>query len=128
MPPRIARGFLTPLRAECHPSRTGAHRRAKPETTAFGLNTLTDDPDDSFSAADLLPLGLREIVLHGGFLAEGQGFGPGEADGTAGYKTVLPVAAGVITAAPVPLPASVWLIAAALGGLGALRARRRTAG
>ncbi len=32
MPPRIARGFHTPLRAECHPSRTGAHRRAKPET------------------------------------------------------------------------------------------------
>ena len=67
-------------------------------------------------------------MLHGGFLDEGQGFGPGEAGGTTAYKTVLPVAAGVITAAPVPLPASVWLIAAALGGLGALRARRPTAG
>ncbi len=93
-------------------------------TPAFGLNAETGAP---FSAADLLPLGLREIVLHGGFLSEGQGFGPGEADGTAGYKTVLPVAAGVITAAAVPLPASVWLIVAGLGGIGALRARRRAA-
>jgi hypothetical protein len=95
-------------------------------TSAFAVNAATDKP---FSAEDLLPLDLREIVLHGGFLAEGQGFGPGEADGTAGYKTVLPVAAGVInaTTAPVPLPASVWLIAAGLGGLGALRARRKAA-
>jgi hypothetical protein len=95
-------------------------------TPAFAVNAATDKP---FSAEDLLPLDLREIVLHGGFLAEGQGFGPGEADGTAGYKTVLPVAAGVInaTTAPVPLPASVWLIAAGLGGLGALRARRKAA-
>ena len=97
---------------------------------AFGDNVLTDDPDDTFSAADLLPLNLREIVIHGGFLSAGQGFGEGEADGTAGYKTVLPVATGLISPSqspspsPVPLPASVWLVLAGLGGLGAIKARR----
>ncbi|WP_160939569.1 hypothetical protein, partial [Teichococcus coralli] len=36
----------------------------------------------------------KEIVLHGLTLQEGQGGGGGEADGTAGYKAVLPVASG----------------------------------
>lgn len=45
---------------------------------------------------DLLPLELREIVLHGLTVpAVGAGT-PGEVDGTAGYKTVLPVACGEI--------------------------------
>jgi hypothetical protein len=95
------------------------------KTDAFAGNPLPDDPDNKFTVADLLPLNLREIVVHGGFLADGQGFGPGEANGVAGYKTVLPVAAGAI--APVPLPAGIWLLGAAIGGLGVLRARRHTA-
>ncbi|MCB2080696.1 MAG: CHRD domain-containing protein [Novosphingobium sp.] len=41
-------------------------------------------------------LSLREIVLHGMTLSEGDGSGDGEADGTAGYKATLPVAAGEI--------------------------------
>lgn len=45
---------------------------------------------------DLLPLHLREIVLHGLTLQEGEGANGGEADGTAGYKVVLPVACGAI--------------------------------
>lgn len=40
------------------------------------------------------PLDAKEIVLHGLSLAAGQGGGSGEADGTAGYKAVLPVASG----------------------------------
>ncbi len=45
---------------------------------------------------DLLPLNLREIVLHGLTVpAVGAGT-PGEVDGTAGYKVVLPVACGEI--------------------------------
>jgi hypothetical protein len=43
---------------------------------------------------DILPLEAKEIVLHGLDLAAGQGENGGEADGTAGYKVVLPVAAG----------------------------------
>ena len=39
-------------------------------------------------------LALREIVLHGLTLDEGDGANGGEADGTAGYKATLPVAAG----------------------------------
>lgn len=50
--------------------------------------------------SELLPgnpqLTLREIVLHGQTLEEGQGSNGGEADGTAGFKVVLPVASGEI--------------------------------
>jgi hypothetical protein len=49
-----------------------------------------------FDKSSLLPLSLREIVIHGLTVpAVGQGT-PGEVDGTAGYKTVLPVACGEI--------------------------------
>jgi hypothetical protein len=45
----------------------------------------------------IMPLGAKEIVLHGQTLAEGQGGGTGEADGTAGFKAVLPVASGELS-------------------------------
>lgn len=45
---------------------------------------------------DLRPPEFRAIVLHGMTLAAGEGTNGGEADGTAGYKTPLPVACGVI--------------------------------
>ena len=47
---------------------------------------------DVFDA--ISPLDAKEIVLHGISLAAGQGENGGEADGTAGYKAVLPVASG----------------------------------
>ena len=44
-------------------------------------------------------LALREIVIHGESVPEGAGAGtPGEVDGTAGYKLVLPVASGELGA------------------------------
>jgi len=55
-----------------------------------------------FSKADVLPLDLREVVLHGLTLQAGQGatnadsIAPNEADGTAGFKAVLPVTCGHI--------------------------------
>jgi len=52
--------------------------------------------NDGKDKGDLLPLQLREIVLHGLTLQKGEGADGGEADGTAGYKTVLPVACGEI--------------------------------
>jgi hypothetical protein len=45
----------------------------------------------------ILPLEAKEVVLHGQSLAAGQGDGTGEADGTAGYKLVLPVASGELS-------------------------------
>jgi hypothetical protein len=55
-----------------------------------------------FSKSDVLPLDLREVVLHGMTLQAGQGatnansLPPNEADGTAGFKAVLPVTCGDI--------------------------------
>jgi hypothetical protein len=93
-----------------------------------------------FNKANLLPLDLREIVLHGRTVAAGVGAGtPGEVDGTAGYKGVLPVASGEIVvstngtgggngAAAVPEPASLGLFGTGLLGLGWLVRRGRIAG
>lgn len=96
---------------------------------AFASNVLTPDPDDSFTASDLLPLDLREIVIHGLTLPMGAGANGGEADGTGGFKPTLPVAAGEIQVgiAPIPLPAGVWLMGAALGALGLFGFRRSRA-
>jgi len=55
-----------------------------------------------FSKKDVLPLDLREVVLHGMTLQANQGatnadsIPPNEADGTAGFKAVLPVSCGDI--------------------------------
>lgn len=61
----------------------------------FNLNQSSAFNGDN-NKDDLLPLHLREIVLHGMTLREGQGSNGGEADGTAGYKVVLPIACGAI--------------------------------
>lgn len=52
--------------------------------------------DDDTANGDLTPdnLDRHEIVLHGLTLKEGEGANGGEADGTAGYKEILPIAAG----------------------------------
>ncbi|SEA51847.1 VPLPA-CTERM sorting domain-containing protein [Rubrimonas cliftonensis] len=80
---------------------------------------------DGFNMGDLMPLTFREIVIHGGFLGA-VGIDSGrpveEANGVAGYKTFLPVAAGEIQAvAPVPLPAAAWMLIAGVAALAGLR-------
>lgn len=61
----------------------------------FNLNNSSAYAD-GMDKSDLLPLDLREIVIHGLSLDDGDGSNGGEADGTAGYKVVLPVACGGI--------------------------------
>lgn len=80
---------------------------------------------DGMSVADLLPLTFREIVLHGMTVPAGPGLETdGEVDGTPGYKLVLAVASGEISA--VPLPAAGWLLLSAFAGLfGVSRMRGR---
>jgi hypothetical protein len=91
-------------------SSTAAHEHGSltfPTTDADGnlyyAETFHFHPSDPVSASlldELQPLDHREIVLHGMTLQEGQGetnsasLPPNEADGTAGYKAVLPVAVG----------------------------------
>ena len=52
------------------------------------------DPNAQAIFSGITPLQAKEIVLHGLTLQEGQGTSDGEADGTQGYKDVLPVASG----------------------------------
>ncbi len=61
---------------------------------------LSDPANGQFATLlDESPLENREIVLHGLTVLEGHGRGTeGEVDGTAGYKGVLPIAAGEIEA------------------------------
>ena len=59
--------------------------------------TLATDLAAGIDPADLFPLYLREVVIHGQTVDGTAGGGtPGEVDGTAGYKLVLPVASGEI--------------------------------
>jgi len=56
---------------------------------------------EGFDATDLTPLDLREFVVHGLTVEGGVGAGtPGEVDGSAGFKTVLPVGSGEFELAP----------------------------
>jgi hypothetical protein len=61
--------------------------------------TATGGFGAGFDAADLMPLDLREFVVHGLSADGAAGAGTtGEIDGTAGYKLVLPVASGEFVA------------------------------
>ena len=77
---------------------------------------------EGFGIEDLLPLTLREIVIHGLTVPPGPGAGTdGEVNGENGYLTVLPVAAGQITAVgAIPEPGT-WMTMLlgffALGGM-----------
>lgn len=74
-------------------------------TVHFSHTYDLNDPSiyqPGFSKSDVVPLDLREVVLHGLTLQAGQGatnadsIAPNEADGTAGEKAVLPVTCGDI--------------------------------
>lgn len=83
----------------------------------------------SLLGSDLDQLGLREIVLHGRFLAPGPGAGtPGEVNGQNGYLAALPVTAGEIMlggdANAIPEPATWAMMIGGFGMIGAAARRR----
>lgn len=86
-----------------------------------------------FTAADLMPLTFREVVVHGRSVDAGIGAGtPNEVDGTGGYIAVLPVAAGeieAVDAAAVPEPDAIAALAliGVVGGAAVLRRHRNAA-
>lgn len=71
-----------------------------------------------YDGEDILPLDLREYVIHGAFVSAG--ISDDLPDG--GYLATLPVAAAEISA--VPLPASALLLVGGLGALGFARRRK----
>lgn len=94
-------------------------------TQVYDLNDSSIFNAD-FTATDLFPLELREIVLHGLTVAEGVGAGtPNEVDGDGGYNPLVPVASGVIAPVDVPEPGSLALLAGGLVALGAGGLSRR---
>lgn len=100
------------------------------DPTIFESNPVTGI---AFTAADLMPLSFREIVIHGLSVPAGVGAGtPNEVDGTGGYLAVLPVAAGEIVAvssASVPEPDMIATLAllGTVGGAAVLRRQRNLA-
>lgn len=85
--------------------------------------------NDGVEGTDLFPLSFREIVVHGAFLPEGAGANGGEADGTAGYKAFLPVAAGELSEVPIPGAALLFAGAGLMGGAyRRFTGRKRSAG
>jgi hypothetical protein len=81
------------------PDGSGTFPTPSGDTFFFAEQYDLSDPANGDLASLLLeaPLENREIVLHGMSVLEGHGAGTeGEIDGTAGYKAVLPIAAGEI--------------------------------
>ena len=86
--------------------------------------------NNGYTADDLFPLDLREIVIHGLTVPAGPGAGtPGEINGTNGYVAALPVASAEIMLSgmgAVPEPATWLMLIAGFGVAGsAMRSTRR---
>lgn len=96
-------------------------------STTYDLAT-TSAFNTGVTAKDLFPLDFREIVIHGMTIPAGiGGVGDGSGNMAAGFSAVLPVASGEFNqVSAVPLPAASLLLLGGLGGLGALRLRRKS--
>lgn len=80
----------------------------------------------TFTSGELLPLHLREIVIHGATVGNIGAGTPGEVDGIAGFKTVLPVAAGsIFQVSPIPEPETYAMMLVGLSLLGFVARRRK---
>lgn len=94
----------------------------------FQTFDLTKQPQfgTDFTKGQLLPLDLREIVIHGLTVGTAGAGTPGEVNGIPGYKVALPISSGeiMLSVAPVPEPETYAMMLAGLGLLGFVRIRR----
>jgi len=102
-----------------------------PITTTSGLVNVTNtidlnnqsqfvspDTGKHYSSADLFPLNMRGIEMHGMTVATGMGMGTtGEVNGTGGYLADLPIATAEIMGEPIPEPVAIGLTAIAMFGV-----------
>ena len=78
---------------------------------------------DDLVGADYMALDLRELIVHGQNTPAVGANTPGEVDGTAGYKAVLPTLGGEVSA--IPEPATWGMMLLGFGAIGSVVRRKR---
>jgi len=78
---------------------------------------------DDLIGADEMSLDLRELIIHGQSVPSVGAGTPGEVDGTAGFKVLLPTLGGEVSA--VPEPATWLMMMLGFGVLGSVMRRKR---
>jgi len=80
---------------------------------------------DDLIGADEMSLDLRQLIIHGQNVPSVGAGTPGEVDGTAGFKALLPTLGGEVSVSAVPEPATWLMMMVGFGFLGSVMRRMR---